>query len=182
MSPLVWDLAHIGNYEELWLLREIDGRPPSTPTSTTSTTRSSTRAGNGRRCPILGPDEARAYDAKVRDDVLDAARHGSTVGDRPDRPAARRDGFVYGMVIQHEHQHDETMLATHQLRGDAPSPPGPAPSPTPGRRRPTSSRTRSLVDGGPVRDGHRRRSVGVRQRAAAPTRSTSRRSSSTPRR
>src|SRR6185369_7121981 len=26
MSPLVWDLAHIGNYEELWLLRELDGR------------------------------------------------------------------------------------------------------------------------------------------------------------
>ena len=26
------------------------------------------------------------------------------------------DGYVYGMVIQHEHQHDETMLATLQLR------------------------------------------------------------------
>ena len=25
MSPLVWDLAHIGNYEELWLLREAAG-------------------------------------------------------------------------------------------------------------------------------------------------------------
>ena len=25
MSPLVWDLAHVGNYEELWLLRETLG-------------------------------------------------------------------------------------------------------------------------------------------------------------
>src|SRR5205085_12376826 len=25
------------------------------------------------------------------------------------------DAFVYGMVVQHEHQHDETMLATIQL-------------------------------------------------------------------
>jgi iron(II)-dependent oxidoreductase len=42
-----------------------------------------------------------------------------------DDGAARlvRDGFVYGMVLQHEHQHDETMLATHQLRGDDASPP-----------------------------------------------------------
>ena len=24
-SPLVWDLAHVGNYEELWLLREAAG-------------------------------------------------------------------------------------------------------------------------------------------------------------
>jgi len=27
MSPLVWDLAHVGNYEELWLLREVAGAP-----------------------------------------------------------------------------------------------------------------------------------------------------------
>ena len=36
------------------------------------------------------------------------------------RDALLDDGFVFGMVLQHEHQHDETMLATHQLRrGDA---------------------------------------------------------------
>ncbi len=27
MSPLVWDLAHVGNYEELWLLRATTGAP-----------------------------------------------------------------------------------------------------------------------------------------------------------
>ena len=26
------------------------------------------------------------------------------------------DGFAFGMIVQHEQQHDETMLATHQLR------------------------------------------------------------------
>jgi len=31
MSPLVWDLAHIGNYEELWLLRALDGRDAIDP-------------------------------------------------------------------------------------------------------------------------------------------------------
>src|SRR5581483_1019916 len=41
--------------------------------------------------------------------------------------------FVYGMVVQHEHQHDETMLATLQLmagdgyRPDAPAPPAGGP-------------------------------------------------------
>ena len=25
MSPLVWDLAHVGNYEELWLLEAVAG-------------------------------------------------------------------------------------------------------------------------------------------------------------
>src|SRR5437773_2496680 len=27
MSPLVWDLAHVGNYEEQWLLRAVAGEP-----------------------------------------------------------------------------------------------------------------------------------------------------------
>ena len=31
MSPLVWDLAHIANQEELWLLREVGGRDPLHP-------------------------------------------------------------------------------------------------------------------------------------------------------
>ena len=31
MSPLVWDLAHIGNYEELWVLREAGGVTPLRP-------------------------------------------------------------------------------------------------------------------------------------------------------
>src|SRR2546422_2184145 len=28
MSPLVWDLAHIGYFEELWLLRRLDDDGP----------------------------------------------------------------------------------------------------------------------------------------------------------
>ena len=31
MSPLVWDLAHVGNQEELWLLRDVGGRDPMLP-------------------------------------------------------------------------------------------------------------------------------------------------------
>ncbi len=38
------------------------------------------------------------------------------------------NAFAFGMIVQHEQQHDETMLATHQLRTgtpvlDAPAPP-----------------------------------------------------------
>jgi iron(II)-dependent oxidoreductase len=38
-------------------------------------------------------------------------------------------GFAFGMVAQHEQQHDETMLATHQLRAGAPVLSSPAPPP-----------------------------------------------------
>ena len=50
MSPLVWDFAHIGNQEELWLVRDAGGREPVRPTSTSCTTPSSTRARTARRC------------------------------------------------------------------------------------------------------------------------------------
>src|SRR5215218_1089753 len=31
MSPLVWDLAHVGSQEELWLVRDVGGREPLRP-------------------------------------------------------------------------------------------------------------------------------------------------------
>jgi gamma-glutamyl hercynylcysteine S-oxide synthase len=74
---------------------------------------------------MLGPDEARAYLAEVRARVLDHLDRASLAGDDP----LLADGFVYGMVVQHEHQHDETMLATLNLmeppgyRPDAPPAP-----------------------------------------------------------
>ena len=115
-APLVWDLAHIGNYEELWLLRAIDGRPPVDASLDDLYNAFEHPRWERPSLPILGPTEARDYVARVRDDVL-------TLLDRVDLGSTGNPlldgGFVYGMVAQHEHQHDETMLATHQLRLDA---------------------------------------------------------------
>jgi iron(II)-dependent oxidoreductase len=40
-------------------------------------------------------------------------------------------GFAFGMIAQHEQQHDETMLITHQLRRGAPALSAPRPGPPP---------------------------------------------------
>jgi len=40
-------------------------------------------------------------------------------------------GFAFGMIAQHEVQHDETMLATHQLRLGPPALSAPVPGPAP---------------------------------------------------
>ncbi len=116
MSPLVWDLAHVGNYEELWLLRAAAGQEAMRRRSTTCTTRSSIRAPNGRHCrschrtrpaPTSGRSAPRfSTRSSARFDTANPLTSG---------------GFVYGMVVQHEHMHDETMLATHQLRKGAPA-------------------------------------------------------------
>ncbi len=106
MSPLCWDLAHIGHYEELWLLRQLHGAAPTDERydDLYDAFRHPRRERAG--LPILEPDGARAYVADVRATVLDRIERGA-----PDAALAR-DAFVYGMVVQHEHQHQETMLAT----------------------------------------------------------------------
>jgi iron(II)-dependent oxidoreductase len=114
MSPLVWDLAHVGNYEELWLLRMIDGRPAIDEQLDWLYNAFEHPRWTRPSLPILSPTEARRYLSDVRGEVLDLLGKVDLSGE--DRLV--RDGFVYGMVLQHEHQHCETMLATRQLMGE----------------------------------------------------------------
>jgi len=114
MSPLVWDLAHIAHYEELWLLREVAGAPPTDELFDDVYDAFRHPRAERPTLPILGPFEARRFGADVRARVLDVL---AGIDLDPSRPLLR-DGFVYGMVAQHEHQHDETMLATLQLMED----------------------------------------------------------------
>ena len=114
--------------------RDRRARPPSTPTSTTSTTPSSTPAGSGRPCRSSGPTRPAPTCAGCAT-TCSSCSTGVDLGAADPTPGRLLDrGFVYGMVIQHEHQHDETLLATHQLRGRAtavvPSPVAPTPAAT----------------------------------------------------
>jgi len=117
MSPLVWDLAHVGNYEDLWLLRAAVEAPPVDATVDDLYDAFRHPRPNRPALPLLGPVEARRYIGEVRSRVLDTLDEVPL--DDGDRPLVA-DGFVYGMVIQHEHQHDETMLATLQLSDGEP--------------------------------------------------------------
>ncbi|MEW2519881.1 ergothioneine biosynthesis protein EgtB [Actinacidiphila alni] len=134
MSPLVWDLAHIGNQEELWLVREAGRRPGLRPDLDHLYDAFQHPRADRPALPLLGPDQARGYVAEVRAetvDVLAAVDTAPASSPAPELERAERllaDGFVFGMLAQHEQQHDETMLATHQLRRgpavlEAPEPP-----------------------------------------------------------
>ncbi|GGK02324.1 hercynine oxygenase [Pilimelia anulata] len=123
MSPLVWDLAHIGNQEELWLVRDLGARA-AVRSDIDELYDAFKHARRDRPAlPLLQPAEARAYTASVRGKVLDLLDAVPFTGSR-----LHDDGFGFGMILQHEQQHAETMLATHQLRAgppvlDAPPPP-----------------------------------------------------------
>ena len=141
MSPLVWDLAHIGNYEELWLLRAVAGVPALRPEIDSLYDAFEHPRAERPSLPILGPADTRAYLSGVRSRVLDVLDRTPLEG----RPLVQ-DGFVFGMVVQHEHMHDETILATLQLRGGPRTLPADAPLPS-GRH--VAPHDDVLVPGGP---------------------------------
>lgn len=126
MSPLVWDLAHIGNQEELWLVRDVGAREPVRADIDHLYDAFRHPRGDRPALPLLDPTEARAYAGTVRQKALDVLERVPLEGRR--LVAA---GFAFGMIVQHEQQHDETMLATHQLRAGAPVLHAPAPPPAP---------------------------------------------------
>jgi iron(II)-dependent oxidoreductase len=98
LSPLVWDLAHIAAYEDLWLVHRHGGRP------------------------LLHPELAAMYDAfetprAVRGDLelLDVPAAWAYLDDvraRVDEVVAERgvDPDLHELVLRHELQHTETML------------------------------------------------------------------------
>ncbi len=143
MSPLVWDLAHIGSQEELWLVRDVGGRAPLRPEIDGLYDAFQHSRASRVELPLLTPAEARAYVAEVRDKALDVLGRSTLTGNK-----LVENAFAFGMIVQHEQQHDETMLATHQLRT------GPAvleaPAPPAGRALPSSE---VLVPAGPFTMG-----------------------------
>ncbi len=114
MSPLIWDVGHVGNFEELWLLRILDDRIPHDE----RLDHVYNPFENPRWCrgdlDLLHRREALEYLADVRGEALAVLRR------RPFDPDDRlvRDGYVFDMVVQHEAQHQETMLQALDLRPD----------------------------------------------------------------
>jgi iron(II)-dependent oxidoreductase len=111
MSPLCWDLAHIGHYEELWLVRNLVDAPPTNPAFDDVYDAFKHPRRERPTLDILDAPGARAFDAGVRARVLEVLDGVELDDGNPLLTGAS----VYGMVVQHEHQHDETLLATLQL-------------------------------------------------------------------
>ncbi|HEU4698511.1 MAG TPA: ergothioneine biosynthesis protein EgtB [Gemmatimonadales bacterium] len=129
MGPILWDLGHIARFEELWLTRNLDGpvefgempglfNPFEHPR----------RTRGALALPSLA--ETLRTMAEIRERVLERLETADLGGDAP----LLRDGYVYRMVLQHEYQHDETILQTLRLKQGAPYRAPRALTPPAGRR------------------------------------------------
>jgi iron(II)-dependent oxidoreductase len=128
MSPLIWDYGHIGNYEELWLLHEAHGKVLSKRELYDMYDASLHPREERPSLNLLDRKDADLYLDAVRKAVLETLED-ADLGDG-DGPLLK-DGFVYEMIVQHEYQHNETMLQTLQLKkgeGYKPEPRGELPA------------------------------------------------------
>ena len=115
MSPILWDLGHIAHFEELWLTRNISGtiefsempgmyNPFEYPRATRAA------------LPLPSLQALTQTAAEIRADALTVLADADLASPHP----LLNDGFVYNMVLQHEYQHNETMLQTLQLKTGIP--------------------------------------------------------------
>jgi gamma-glutamyl hercynylcysteine S-oxide synthase len=100
MSPLVWDLGHIAAFEDLWLCRETGLDLLRADLADLYDADETPRSARGH-LPYPRRGEATEYMRAVRERAL---AHLDEVSP-----------FVGEMLVQHEHQHNETMLQTLQL-------------------------------------------------------------------
>lgn len=112
MSPLVWDLGHIAAFEDLWLCIRAGGLEPLRPDLMAVYDASETPRAERGDIPYLRRDDALEYMEQVRERALAVLASADL---SPDSDRLNANGFVWDLLIQHEHQHNETMLQTLQL-------------------------------------------------------------------
>ncbi|HEX3867893.1 MAG TPA: DinB family protein, partial [Gemmatimonadaceae bacterium] len=115
MSPIVWDLGHIAHFEALWLLRNLDGPIEFAEMPGIFNPFENPRRVRGQ-LDLPSLDECREIMADIRAQVFGRMASADVTDENP----LLRDGYVYSMVVQHEAQHNETMLQTLQLKQGAP--------------------------------------------------------------
>lgn len=108
-SPIGWHLGHIGVAEAYWLLQQCKGEP--TPSATYDRFFTPTDTPKPERVHLPARGEILSYLHAVRGRVLNFLTSADCDSDHP----LLRDARIFNMLLQHEEQHQETMLLILRL-------------------------------------------------------------------
>lgn len=113
LSPPCWDLGHMANFEELWLVQRLDGCGELHDGDNDRYDAMRHPRQERSALELLDRDGCRRYMDEVRREtrrILEGL-------DLEAEDRLTRDAFVHWMLVLHEHQHQETLLQTIQMRG-----------------------------------------------------------------
>jgi iron(II)-dependent oxidoreductase len=126
LSPMVWDLGHIGHFEEEWLARRLTGDEPLHDGFAAMFDPQQNPRPTREALPLPGQHELTGYLERVRDRTLRVLAQIEIAA----APDLLRNGLVYELVAEHEEQHQETLLQAMQVL-DRPAYPAPERRPAP---------------------------------------------------
>ena len=124
MGPIIWDLAHIAKFEEIWILKNAAGLDEKSilPDDDYNAIKTPRKIREELTLPSF--TESLEYMSYTRKKVFDFLDSATLDGD--DR--LLKNGYVFDLAIQHEYQHQETILQSLALFD---SPPFECPKPKP---------------------------------------------------
>jgi iron(II)-dependent oxidoreductase len=112
MSPIVWDLGHIANFEEMWIVQRAGGREPLREELGAIYDPFTAPRRERGELPYLASEQCFAYMKAVRERALACIEQADVSRDADPLLAG---GFVFDLVARHEQQHTETILQTLQI-------------------------------------------------------------------
>ena len=109
--PVLWHLAHVGVFEAYWVLQRAKGDASPDERYERVFDPIATPREQSKELPTRR--EMEAYLSRVRSDVLRYLETTSPVANADGHLA--RDGYVFHLVLEHERQHQETLVYLLQL-------------------------------------------------------------------
>lgn len=107
--PILWHLAHIGAFEEYWLLQKIGGKSAINEKYQSIFDPIKTPRENSKNLPSRR--EMNEYLQKARDGVLSGLDKIEFAENNP----LLSNGYIFDLVLQHELQHQETLACLFQM-------------------------------------------------------------------
>lgn len=104
--PLLWHLAHIGVFQNYWILQRVAGQPSMNPSYDIYFDPIKTPREEARQLPTLG--EIQAYMRETMSRVEQFLSQADMSGPSP-RNGAISAGYALDLVLEHERQHQETV-------------------------------------------------------------------------
>ncbi|HSL81980.1 MAG TPA: ergothioneine biosynthesis protein EgtB, partial [Thermoanaerobaculia bacterium] len=151
LSPMVWDLGHVANFEELWLVQRAAGRTPIEDAYGPMFDAMLNPRKDRERLPLPDHQTLFEYLGRVRERSLETLERWAERGSGGDRLLA--GGFAFELVAQHEEQHQETILQALQTMDDPPYVPALRRNPPPAAARPPRLPEMVRIDAGPFQMG-----------------------------
>src|SRR5262249_50377936 len=107
--PILWHLGHVGAFESYWILQRVKGDASISPHYDVIFDPIKTPKDDSLNLPPLA--EIEEYLMRVRREVLNYLVRGKFDSADP----LLRDGYIFHMVLEHEYQHQETLLYLLQM-------------------------------------------------------------------